>query len=76
VWEGAQTLMEKGLKIEVLDSLAVSLAAARGEYFTAIATQGLLALGAYLEQRTTRHADDLLRHLGSVLDLDVLYFLL
>ncbi|MEI2783078.1 MAG: heavy metal translocating P-type ATPase [Candidatus Competibacter sp.] len=63
VWEGAHTLSRKGLKIEVLDSLAVSLAAARGEYFTAIATQGLLALGAYLEQRTARHADGLLRHL-------------
>ncbi|MCP5159754.1 MAG: heavy metal translocating P-type ATPase [Gammaproteobacteria bacterium] len=63
VWEGVRTLSCKGLKIEVLDSLAVSLAAARGEYFTAIATQGLLALGAYLEQRTARHADDLLRHL-------------
>jgi cation transport ATPase len=60
-WEGVQTLSQKGLKIEVLDSLAVSLTAARGEYFTAIATQGLLALGAYLEQRTARHADDLLR---------------
>ncbi len=63
VWEGTRTLSRKGLKIEVLDSLAVSLAAARGEYFTAIATQGLLALGAYLEQHTARHADDLLRHL-------------
>jgi heavy metal translocating P-type ATPase len=63
VWEGARTLSQKGLKIEVLDSLAVSLAAARGKYFTAVATQGLLALGAYLEQRTARHADDLLRHL-------------
>jgi heavy metal translocating P-type ATPase len=63
VWEGAKTLMTQGLKIEVLDSLAVSLAAWRGEYFTAIATQGLLSLGAYLEHRTARHADDLLRHL-------------
>ncbi len=63
VWEGVSTLSRKGLKIEVLDSLAVSLAAVRGEYFTAIATQGLLALGTYLEQRTARHADDLPRHL-------------
>ena len=63
VWEKVQTLSQKGLKIEVLDSLAVSLAAARGKYFTAVATQGLLALGAYLEQRAARHADDLLRHL-------------
>ncbi len=63
VWEGAKTLGRKGLKVEVLDSLAVGLATARGDYFTAIATQGLLMLGAYLEQRTTRHADDLLRHL-------------
>lgn len=38
----------------------VSLAAIRGKYFTAVATQGLLALlGAYLEQRTTGQADDL-----------------
>lgn len=63
VAEGAKTLVRKGLKVEVLDSLAVGLATARGDYFTAIATQGLLTLGAFLEQRTTRHADDLLRHL-------------
>jgi manganese/zinc-transporting P-type ATPase C len=63
VVEGMRTLATEGLKIEVLDSLAVSLAAWRGEYFTAIATLGLLNLGAYLEQRTSRHADDLLRHL-------------
>ncbi len=42
----------------------MSLAAIRGKYFTAVATQGLLALlGAYLEQRTTGQADDLLHHL-------------
>ena len=63
LWEGAKTLGTAGLKIQVLDSLAVGLAASRGEYVTAIATQGLLSLGAYLEQRTARHADDLLRHL-------------
>lgn len=63
VWEGVHTLVKSGIKVEVLDSLAVGLAAARGEYFTAIATQGLLSLGEYLEQRTSRHADDLLRYL-------------
>jgi len=63
VWEGSKTLATQGIKVEVLDSLAVSLAALRGEYFTAIATFGLLELGGYLENKTEQHADGLLRHL-------------
>ncbi len=63
VWEGSKTLASEGIKVEVLDSLAVGLAALRGEYFTAIATFGLLELGAYLENKTEARADGLLRHL-------------
>ncbi len=63
VWEGSKRLAKQGIKVEVLDSLAVSLAALRGEYFTAIATFGLLELGSYLENKTEQHADALLRHL-------------
>jgi len=61
--KGANTLLSQGIKVEVLDSLAVGLAAVRGEYFTAIATHGLLAAGEYLEHQTEKHSDALLRHL-------------
>ncbi len=60
---GAKTLLQKGIKVEVLDALAVGLAAWRGQYFTAVATYGLLELGEYLEHKTVQHADGLLRHL-------------
>lgn len=63
VWQGLTTLATQGIKVEVLDSLAISLATARGEYFTAIATQGLLELGEYLEHKTANHSDALLRYL-------------
>jgi heavy metal translocating P-type ATPase len=61
--KGANTLLSQGIKVEVLDSLAVGLAAVRGENFTAIATHGLLAAGEYLEHQTEKHSDALLRHL-------------
>lgn len=61
--KGTNILLSKGIKIEVLDSLAVGLAAVRGEYFTAIATHGLLTLGEYLEHQTEKHSDALLHHL-------------
>ncbi len=60
---GGKTLLKQGVKVEVLDALAVGLAAWRGQYFTAMATYGLLRLGEYLEHRTGQHADGLLRHL-------------
>jgi heavy metal translocating P-type ATPase len=61
--KGTNTLLSQGIKVEVLDSLAVGLAAVRGEYFTALATHGLLAAGEYLEHQTEKHSDALLRHL-------------
>lgn len=63
VVEGGKTLLTRGVKVEVLDALAVGLAAARGQYFTALATHGLIELGEYLEHKTGQHADGLLRHL-------------
>lgn len=61
--KGANVLLTQGIKVEVLDSLAVGLAAIRGEYFTAIATHGLLTAGEYLEHETEKHSDALLRQL-------------
>lgn len=60
---GADTLIQRGIKVEVLDALAVGLAAARGEVYTATITGFLLALGEYLERRTERQSDRLLRRL-------------
>ncbi|MDZ7752789.1 MAG: HAD-IC family P-type ATPase [Gammaproteobacteria bacterium] len=58
---GADTLVHRGVKVEVLDALAVGLSAARGQVYTATITDLLLALGEYLEQRTERQSDRLLR---------------
>jgi manganese/zinc-transporting P-type ATPase C len=61
--KGADTLVREGIKVEVLDALAVGLAAARGQVYTATVTGFLLALGEYLERRTERQSDRLLRRL-------------
>lgn len=60
---GAETLIRKGIKVEVLDALAIGLSAARGELYTANITDFLLALGNFLERRTERQSDRLLRKL-------------
>jgi cation-transporting P-type ATPase C len=61
--KGADTLIRSGIKVEVLDALAVGLSATRGEVYTATVTGFLLALGEYLERRTERQSDRLLRGL-------------
>jgi heavy metal translocating P-type ATPase len=61
--KGADTLIRSGIKVEVLDALAVGLSAARGKVYTATVTGFLLALGEYLERRTERQSDRLLRGL-------------
>jgi hypothetical protein len=43
--KGADTLIREGVRMEVLDALAVGLAAANGEVYTANATDFLLSLG-------------------------------
>ncbi len=61
--KGAHILLTEGIKVEVLDSLAVWLAAVQGESLTAVATHGLLKLGEYLEHQTENKSNRLLRQL-------------
>jgi heavy metal translocating P-type ATPase len=61
--EGADTLVRRGVRMEVLDALAVGLATFKGETYTANITAFLLALGSYLEHETQRKSDLLLRRL-------------
>lgn len=63
ILEGAQTLSQGQLKVEVLDALALSLSMLRGDSRTAMLTQSLLTLGEYMEQETSRHSDALLADL-------------
>jgi heavy metal translocating P-type ATPase len=62
---GADAFIHGGVRTEVLDALAVGLAASRGEYYTAALTGSMLALGEYLEERTARQSDRMLRRLLS-----------
>ncbi|MCV6636568.1 heavy metal translocating P-type ATPase [Candidatus Albibeggiatoa sp. nov. NOAA] len=61
--KAATTLVSRGVKVEVLDGVAVGLAALSGKYFTAVTTHSLLELGEYLEAKTEYQSDALLRHL-------------
>ena len=61
--EGVATLASQGIKMEVLDALAVGLATFKGELYTANITAFLLALGEFLEHQTQRKSDKLLRQL-------------
>jgi len=61
--QGVDTLINRGIRMEVLDALAVGLAAANGEVYTANITDFLLGLGQFLERRTERQSDRLLRQL-------------
>ncbi|MGY6215878.1 heavy metal translocating P-type ATPase [Methylolobus aquaticus] len=63
LYKGVVTLLDRGIKVEVLDALAVGVAAAQGAYFTAGATHVLIETGAYLEARAEHQAQGLLRQL-------------
>jgi heavy metal translocating P-type ATPase len=60
---GADAFLQEGIGTEVLDALAVGLSAARGEYYTASLTASMLALGEFMETRTARQSDRMLRKL-------------
>ncbi len=60
---GVETLLTRGVKVQVLDALAVGLSLRRGRYFTAGAISTLLSLGAYLENQSEQRSVDLLKSL-------------
>jgi len=61
--KGVDALINRGVNVEVLDALAVGLAAARDEHYTANITDFLLALGEFLEHQTEHQSNRLLRRL-------------
>ncbi|MFW5487141.1 MAG: heavy metal translocating P-type ATPase [Desulfovibrio sp.] len=61
--DGVRTLIERGLKIEVLDGTAKLFALLRGDYFTSNTVGALLKLGAYVEHSTENKTNDLLKNL-------------
>jgi len=63
LFKGVDTLIHRGIKIEVLDATAIGLSAWRGEYLTANVTGFLMHLGEFLERETERKSDQMLRRL-------------
>lgn len=63
VLTGIETFFTKGVKIEVLDAIAIGLSASKGEYVTANITDFLMELGSYLERKTERQSNSMLRRL-------------
>ncbi|WP_334175391.1 heavy metal translocating P-type ATPase [Pseudoxanthobacter sp.] len=63
VWRGIEAAIRHGMKVEVLDALAISLPTLRGEYATANFTRFLVELAGYIESTTVERSDELLRSL-------------
>jgi len=61
--KGANALLTRGIKMEVLDGIAVGLTAYKGEYLTSNITTFLTQLGEYLETLTEQQSDSLLKQL-------------
>ena len=61
--KGLETFFARGVKVEVLDATAVTLALARGNFFTAGSITTLLALGEYIEGQSERRSTELLKGL-------------
>jgi cation transport ATPase len=61
--KGVTTLIEDGVKVEVLDGSAKLLSLMRGDYFTANAIGALLDWGAYVEATSEQRSNDLLKSL-------------
>ncbi len=60
---GIRALTSRGLSVEVLDALAMTLPLARREYRTANFARFMLDLGGHIEASTARRSDHLLRDL-------------
>jgi cation-transporting P-type ATPase C len=63
VARGCAKLLERGISVDVLDAVAVGLAAVRGHYFTANVTNLLVKTGDYLEHKAERHTEHVLKAL-------------
>ena len=63
LFEGIDTLLNRGIKVEVLDASAVAFSLARRDYFTASSIVFLLSLGSYFEEQCEQKSSDLLKTL-------------
>lgn len=63
ILDGVTSLLTRGVTVEVLDGIAVGLAASRGDWFTALSTDFLIHMGEQLEAWTNDTSTDLLRQL-------------
>ncbi len=63
VLRGVRTLVTEGVRVELLDALAVSVGAVRGGVATAVTTDLMMGAGEYLEETTVRHSGELLQEL-------------
>jgi len=63
VLRGARSLVQEGVTVEVLDALAVSIGALRGQFATAVTTDLMMKSGEFLEETTIRHSGELLQEL-------------
>ncbi len=63
ILEGLDTLVTKGLKVEVLDAAVIGMLLFRRDFFTAGSVSFMINLGHYLEQSTHYRSDKLLQSL-------------
>ncbi len=61
--KGGETLLNEGLKVEVLDGTVKVLSLLRGDYFTSNTIGAMLSLAEYVEHSTQRRTNDLLKGL-------------
>lgn len=57
---GLNTLINRGIKVEVLDAVALGLSAAQGQYLTVSFVHWLLRLGEFMEDETARRSEALI----------------
>ncbi len=63
ILEGVSTLLNRGIKVEVLDASAVLFSLLRKDYTTANTIVALLGIASWLEQWSEKKSDDLLKKL-------------
>lgn len=63
ILRGLRSLVTDGVTVELLDALAVSIGALRGQFRTALTTDLMMGSGEFLEETTIRHSDDRLEDL-------------